>query len=370
MATAGGSATTGSAIAPGAPKVTGTICLTACIGLDRATVGSTVQVSGLNMSAAKSVSFRARRTGKRLVAPVTAATLTSAQAIVPRGARNGPLRVRDSYGQKSAPGKDKLLVRPRARLRSAGPVHLADAEVTPNKLFFGGSRTATLSYLIASGNPSNDLRIDVVTAAGQVVASFLPTAVPPHATQSIAWNGIGLDGKPVPSGWYSFRISSADGHLLARAATPTSAKLGVAVFSAIFPVRGPHSFGGPENGFGAARSGHTHQGQDILAPCGTKLVAAIGGTVQYAGYQGAAGYYLVIDQKGSGEDNAYMHLIAPSPLQAGDHVATGQYIGNVGQTGDAVGCHLHFEVWSAPGWYEGGQPYDPLPLLKAWDSYS
>ena len=322
------------------------------------------------MAAAQTISFRAKQAGKRLVAPVIAATTASAQAVVPKGARNGPLRVRDSYGQKSEPGKDKLLVKPRASLRSGGPVHLADADVSPRKLFFGGSRTATLNYLIASGQPSNDLRIDVVTGAGQVVQSFLPSAVAPHVTQSIAWNGVGLDGKPVASGWYAFRISSADGQSLARAASASAAKLGVAVFSAIFPVRGPHSFGTAADGFGAARSGHTHQGQDILASCGTPIVAAIGGTVQYAGYQGAAGTYIVIDQKGSGDDNMYAHLAAPSPLHTGDRVATGQQIGVVGATGDATGCHLHFEVWTAPGWYEGGHPYDPLPLLKAWDAYS
>ena len=49
---------------------------------------------------------------------------------------------------------------------------------------------------------------------------------------------------------------------------------------------------------------------------------------------------------------------------------TGQPIGEVGDTGDADGCHLHFEMWSAPGWYTGGAPIDPLPSLKAWDAYS
>ena len=47
---------------------------------------------------------------------------------------------------------------------------------------------------------------------------------------------------------------------------------------------------------------------------------------------------------------------------------TGQSIGDVGMTGDATACHLHFEMWGGPGWYTGGAPIDPLPFLKAWDA--
>jgi len=47
-----------------------------------------------------------------------------------------------------------------------------------------------------------------------------------------------------------------------------------------------------------------------------------------------------------------------------------QAIGNVGATGDANGCHQHFELWSAPGWYTGCAAVDPRVLLKAWDAYS
>jgi hypothetical protein len=27
-------------------------------------------------------------------------------------------------------------------------------------------------------------------------------------------------------------------------------------------------------------------------------------------------------------------------------------------------------MWSAPGWYEGGSPFDPLAYLQKWDAYS
>ena len=54
-------------------------------------------------------------------------------------------------------------------------------------------------------------------------------------------------------------------------------------------------------------------------------------------------------------------------MKKGDPVVTGQPIGFVGRTGDATACHLHFEMWPAPGWYTGGSAVDPLPSLKSWD---
>jgi murein DD-endopeptidase MepM/ murein hydrolase activator NlpD len=122
--------------------------------------------------------------------------------------------------------------------------------------------------------------------------------------------------------------------------------------------------------FGAGRGGRTHEGQDTMAACGTPLVAARGGVVQYSGYQSLAGNYVVIDGRGTPYDFMYAHLAEPSPLQTGETVRTGQPIGVVGETGDATACHLHFEIWSAPGWYEGGSPLDPLPYLEEWDTYS
>ena len=132
-----------------------------------------------------------------------------------------------------------------------------------------------------------------------------------------------------------------------------------------FPIAAKHSYG---DGFGANRG---HQGQDVFAKCGTTLRAARGGRVQWNKNHAAAGNYLVIDGKGTQSDFMYAHMLAPSPLREGERVHTGQRIGQVGDSGNASGCHLHFEAWSGPGWYEGGQALSSVRrLLKTWDAWS
>ena len=132
----------------------------------------------------------------------------------------------------------------------------------------------------------------------------------------------------------------------------------------VFPVRGHHTYG---DGLGAGRN---HQGQDILAKCGKKIVAAQPGRVERIAYQSAAGNYIVIDGQRKQPDEVYMHLLHKSPLRVGQKVAAGDQLGLVGQTGDATACHLHFEMWGPPGWYKGGDLMNPLPYLKRWDKTS
>ncbi|MGB2710849.1 MAG: M23 family metallopeptidase, partial [Conexibacter sp.] len=139
---------------------------------------------------------------------------------------------------------------------------------------------------------------------------------------------------------------------------------------AVFPVRGTHDFGGRGGRFGAGRSGHMHAGQDVMAGCGTPLVAARGGTVTMRARQALAGNYLVIHDEVSGQDFMYAHLRERALVKKGQRVETGQAIGFAGDTGDASACHLHFEIWTAPGWYAGGEPIDPLPSLRRWDAFS
>jgi murein DD-endopeptidase MepM/ murein hydrolase activator NlpD len=255
---------------------------------------------------------------------------------------------------------------------SAGALSLVAAETTPRKSFYFGFRFPRLSYTIGSSQPQNDLRIDVVDAAGAIVKTFYRLDVAPNMATSIRWDGTTNEGRPARNGRYSFRIGpqTVEAPAARKATASTALSLSFAFYGYAFPILGAHEFGLSAGRFGSARSGHTHQGQDVMAACGTPLVAARGGVVQYAEYEANAGNYVVIDGKGSPNDFMYAHLAEASPLQVGETVRTGQPIGIVGDTGDASACHLHFEMWGAPGWYEGGSPFDPLPDLQKWDAYS
>jgi murein DD-endopeptidase MepM/ murein hydrolase activator NlpD len=254
---------------------------------------------------------------------------------------------------------------------SAGTLTLVAAETKPRKSFYFGYRYPRLSFTIGSSQPQNDLRVDVVNVAAEVVRSFYLEDVAPNVPTTIRWDGTTNEGKPARNGKYSFRVSPQTPAPAARkAAASTTLSLGFTLYGYTFPILGAHDYGGSGGRFGAGRSGHTHQGQDVMAACGVPLVAARGGRVQYNRYDGNAGNYIVIDGKGTPNDFAYMHLAEPSPLKEGELVRTGQPLGIVGDTGDAQGCHLHFEIWGAPGWYEGGSPFDPLAELMKWDKYS
>jgi murein DD-endopeptidase MepM/ murein hydrolase activator NlpD len=135
----------------------------------------------------------------------------------------------------------------------------------------------------------------------------------------------------------------------------------------VFPVTGTYSLGGEDARFGAPRGDHTHRGHDISAARGSPVVAPYAGTIGWVRYQrGGAGHYVVLHADDE-LDYVFMHLRRGSiPVVAGQRVATGDQIGEVGNSGRSFGAHLHFEIWVG-GWFErGGDPVDPLPLLEAW----
>ncbi len=121
------------------------------------------------------------------------------------------------------------------------------------------------------------------------------------------------------------------------------------------PVAGPNSF---VDSWGAPRSGHTHQGVDIMAAYGTPVVAVTSGTITYAAYDGSGGNMIFL----SGDDgNAYWYMHNQQNLVTGGRVGAGQQIATVGDTGNAAGTpHLHWEYH--PG---GGAAVNPYPLAAS-----
>lgn len=124
--------------------------------------------------------------------------------------------------------------------------------------------------------------------------------------------------------------------------------------------------------WGAARSGHRHQGNDLMAPKMTEVYAAADGVVVWVRDRGTAGRYVTIDH-GNGWETWYMHLNNDTPgtddgaapmsmgvaVEPGDEVEAGDVIGWVGDSGNAEGSspHTHFEL------HRNGGPIDPYPYL-------
>jgi murein DD-endopeptidase MepM/ murein hydrolase activator NlpD len=242
---------------------------------------------------------------------------------------------------------------------------------------------ATLAYVSQARGPLQ-VRVDVVRLADGYSVFTDERTVTPETPQKVGWNGRARDGLAL-DGRYQLRIAlvgagassttsvAGSGGAAPEAAAPPPGSTSVKTFTfvgAVFPVRGPHDYGESGARFGAGRAGHSHQGHDVMADCGTPLVAARGGTVTMRGRHGRAGNYVVIHDPVTGEGHMYAHLAEPAIVRRGQRVETGQPLGVVGDTGAASACHLHFEIWTAPGWYRGGSPIDPLPTLQRWDQLS
>lgn len=69
---------------------------------------------------------------------------------------------------------------------------------------------------------------------------------------------------------------------------------------------------------------------------------------------------IIIDHSG-GISTLYGHMQYPLPLSSGMEVQAGQAIGQVGNSGNSYGAHLHFEI------RVDGTPLDPLPYLLVFN---
>ena len=126
-----------------------------------------------------------------------------------------------------------------------------------------------------------------------------------------------------------------------------------------FPIEGREgrslasSFGAPRDA-----GGREHQGIDIFAPRGTRVVAAAEGRVSSATTNNLGGNVVWI-RTSRGQSHYYAHL-DEQLVDAGTHVHAGEPIGTVGNTGNAQGTapHLHFGIYR-----RGSGAIDPFPFV-------
>ncbi len=104
-----------------------------------------------------------------------------------------------------------------------------------------------------------------------------------------------------------------------------------------------------------------HWAIDIAAQYGSEVAAAASGRVIFAGWKSNGGGWQVWISHGGDLYTTYNHMSAIT-VAVGESVSRGEQVGRIGQSGDATGPHLHFEVWVGPIW-NGGQRMNPLDYL-------
>jgi murein DD-endopeptidase MepM/ murein hydrolase activator NlpD len=266
-----------------------------------------------------------------------------------------------------ADGRRPRRQRPARRSRR-GPM-LAAFHLTRPRLFLYG-RPARVLFRIEGRATRVRVRLSLLPRGGRSPVVTIPLGErSTGVTHSVALTG--RERALLPQGGYTLRISARDRRGRGLRSAQASHVQDLDFFHYRFPVVGPFSYGGAGGRFGAERPGRRHQGQDVAAAEGTPIVAPRGGVIEAVQYQAAgAGHYVVLDGEGEDRDYVFMHLRTGSiPVREGQRVRTGQRLGEVGNTGRSFGAHLHFEVWVG-GWFRGGRPVDPLPLLRAWDAWS
>lgn len=134
---------------------------------------------------------------------------------------------------------------------------------------------------------------------------------------------------------------------------PSDGSGGGSGFHCIWPLPGVTYVSAGWNGYPG------HKGMDIAGPWGTPIVAAADGQVieanDYDSWGYSWGYYVLIYHNGT-YSTRYAHMSSVA-VSTGQYVTAGTVIGYEGETGNAFGAHLHFEV------YENGTRVDPARFL-------
>jgi hypothetical protein len=148
----------------------------------------------------------------------------------------------------------------------------------------------------------------------------------------------------------------------------------------LFPIAGNANY---SNDFFGSRASGQHNATDIFAPKGTKILAAVAGTVTYAPPSQPSWGYMVTIKDDEGFKYDYIHMNNDTPgtddgkggpmdayapdIKPGTRVVRGQHIGYVGDSGNAetTPSHLHFEITKSDE-----TKINPFPYLQEAERYS
>jgi len=123
--------------------------------------------------------------------------------------------------------------------------------------------------------------------------------------------------------------------------------------SGIGPIRWPFPTAVPiSSGYGdrvapCRYCSSQHRGVDFIPGRGSPIFAIADGVVVESKYGGGYGQFVYIEHNINGQTvtSVYAHMQrGSSPLQEGEKIRAGEFIGLVGNTGVSTGPHLHFEI--------------------------
>lgn len=110
------------------------------------------------------------------------------------------------------------------------------------------------------------------------------------------------------------------------------------------------------SGFGR-RWGRLHAGTDFAGAYGSPIYATADGVVVHAGWESGYGRLVEI-RHDFGLRTRYAHL-SDIDVKVGQRVSRGDHIGDMGNSGNSTGTHLHYEV------RVGDTPVNPMTYIKA-----
>jgi len=194
-----------------------------------------------------------------------------------------------------------------------------------------------------------------VVKKGETLSSI---AAAYHASQTEIATFNGLDANAtvvvgstliIPGGEVSGSASSKPSSSTAKKAGSSSSKSSTKVGSDLGTAAASGYYQNPVPGAYLTQGIHGNNGVDLGAPSGTPIHAAAAGTVIVSkgdgAWNGGYGSYVVISHA-NGTQTLYAHM-SRDIASVGEKVSQGEVIGYVGETGEATGNHLHFEVRGA-----------------------